>query len=65
MASKPEQHRLAFILMVLAMVSTTLSDYGVGGAGLGYTNPANGNDLRASTFECVLKGSAGTVDRGE
>jgi hypothetical protein len=26
---------------------------------LGYTDPANGNELRASTFECVLKGPPG------
>jgi hypothetical protein len=28
----------------------------VGGAGLGYNDPANGNDLQASTFEFVLRG---------
>ena len=55
MAPKPEQHRLAFILMVLAMVATTLVITAWAGAGLGYTNPANGTDLRASTFECVLE----------
>jgi hypothetical protein len=27
----------------------------VGGAGLGYNDPANGNDLQASTFEFVLR----------
>jgi hypothetical protein len=28
----------------------------VGGAGLGYTEPANGTDLQDPTFEFVLKG---------
>jgi hypothetical protein len=29
----------------------------VGGAGLGYNDPANGNDLQASTSEFVLRGA--------
>ena len=31
---------------------------------MGHSDPANGNDLRASTFECVLKGAPLQAGRG-
>jgi hypothetical protein len=40
------------------------SDHGVGEPQWGCTDPANGSDLQASTFECVLKGRHGRKKAG-
>ena len=60
-APKPKPDRLASVFgMALAMaVINHPSDHGVGEPRLGCADPANGNDLRASTGDFVLKGRHG------
>jgi hypothetical protein len=57
MAPKPEPHRLAFIVMILAMVATSLMITAWAAQHDWATPiPPNGNQLQASTFDFVLKG---------